>query len=71
MNPELNRDGLHRTLERVIDQADEETLNFMIKQCEMALSKLFLAKGEKQRPEVRRKLFGAKNGVPLIFAGPF
>ena len=67
MNPELNRDGLHRTLERVIDQADEETLNFMIKQCEMALSKLVLAKGEKQRTEVRRKLFQFKKGVPLIF----
>ncbi len=67
MNPELNRDGLHRTLERVIDQADEETLNFMIKQCEMALSKLGLTKGEKQRTEVRRKLFEVKKGVPLIF----
>ncbi len=67
MNPELNRDGLHRTLERVIDQAGEETLNFMIKQCEMALSKLVLAKGEKQRPEVRRKLVQFKKGVPLIF----
>ena len=67
MNPELNRDGLHRTLERVIDQAGEETLNFMIKQCEMALSKLVLAKDEKQRPEVRRKLFEVEKGVPLIF----
>ena len=67
MNPELKRDGLHRTLERVIDQAGEETLNFMIKQCEMALSKLVLAKGEKQRPEVRRQLVQFKKGVPLIF----
>ena len=66
MIQELIRDELHKTLERVIDQADEETLKFMIKKGEMALSEL-LAKVEKPRPEVRRKLFGAKNGVPLIF----
>ncbi len=67
MNPELNRDGLYRTLERVIDQADEETLRFLIKHCEMALSELGLTKGEEQRPEVRSKLFEVKKGVPLIF----
>ena len=67
MNEKLMRDELHRTLKRVIDQADEETLKFLIKQCEMALSKLVLAKGEKQRPEVRRKLFEVEKGVPLIF----
>jgi len=66
MNQELMRDELHKTLERVIDQADEETLKFMIKKGEMALAEL-LAKVEKPRPEVRRKLFGSKNGVPLIF----
>ena len=66
MNQEMIRDALHNTLERVIDQADEKTLRFMIKKGEMALSKL-LAKVERQRPEVRRKLFGAKNGVPIIF----
>ena len=67
MNEELIRDGLHRTLERVIDQADEETLRFLIKQCEMALAELVLAEDEKQRPEVRRKLIQFKKGVPLIF----
>ncbi len=67
MNEELIKDGLHRTLERVIDQADEETLRFLIKRCEMALSELGLTKGEEQRPEVRRKLFEVKKGVPLIF----
>ncbi len=67
MNEKLMRDELHRTLKRVIDQADEGTLRFLIKQCEMALSKLVLAKDEKQRPEVRRKLFEVKKGVPLIF----
>ncbi len=70
MNQELMKDELHRTLERVIDQADEESLKFIIKQCEMALSEL-LAKVEKPRSEVRRKRFGAKNGVPIIFSGPF
>ena len=67
MNEELMRDELHRTLKRVIDQADEGTLRFLIKQCEMALSELGLTKGEEQRPEVRRKLFEVEKGVPLIF----
>ncbi len=67
MNQELIRDALHKTLERVIDQADEETLKFMIKKGEMALAEL-LAKVEKPRPEVRRKLYGAKNGIPMIFS---
>ncbi len=67
MNKEMIRDGLHKTLKRVIDQAEEKTLRFLIKQCEVALSD----KVEKQRTEVRRKLFGAKNGIPLIFSGPF
>ena len=70
MNQELIRDALHSTLERVIDQADEETLKFMIKKGEMALAEL-LAKVEKPSSEVRRKLHGAKNGVPMIFCGPF
>ncbi len=67
MNEVLMRHELHKTLERVIDQADEGTLKFLIKQCEMALSELGLTKGEEQRPEVRRKLFEVKKGVPLIF----
>ncbi len=67
MNEELMRDELHRTLKRVIDQADEGTLQFLIKQCEMALSELGLTKDEEQRPEARRKLVQFKNGVPLIF----
>ncbi len=67
MNEKLMRDELHRTLKRVIDQADEGTLRFLIKQCEMALSELGLTKGEEQRPEVRRKLFEVTKGVPLIF----
>jgi hypothetical protein len=70
MNKEMTRDALHGTLERVIDQADEETLKFMIKKGEMALAKLGVAKGEKLDPEVRRNLFGAKNGIPTIFCGP-
>ncbi len=70
MNQELMKDELHKTLERVIDQADEETLRFMIKKGEMALSEL-LAKAEKPRSEVRRKLFGSRNGPPMIFCGPF
>ncbi len=70
MDQELIRDALHNTLERVIDQADEETLRFMIKKGEMALSKL-LAKVEKPRSEVRRKWLGSKNGPPMIFCGPF
>ena len=70
MNQELMKDELHRTLERVIDQADEETLRFLIKKGEMALSKL-LAEDEKPPPGVVRKLFGARNGVPIIFSGPF
>ena len=68
MNQELiTRDRFHRTLERVVDQADKGTLRFLIRKCEMALSKPGLAKDEQHRPEVRRKLFGAKNGVPMIF----
>ena len=51
------REGLHKTLQRVIDQADEETLRFMIKQCEVALAEL-LAKAENPCPEVHRKLLG-------------
>ncbi len=65
------RDGLHNKLEEVLNLADEETLKFIDKLCEMVLSELVLAKIENQRPEVSRKFFGAKNGVPLIFAGPF
>ena len=67
MNEELMRDELHRTLKRVIDQADEGTLRFLIKQCEMALSELGLTKGEEQRPEVRSKLFEVTKGVSMIF----
>ena len=67
MNEELMRHELHKTLERVIDQADEETLRFLIKQCEMALSELGLAKSEKESPEVRSKLFEVAKGVPIIF----
>ncbi len=67
MNQELIRDALHNTLERVIDQADEETLRFMIKNGEMALTEL-LAKAENPRSEVRRKLFGSKYGPPMIFS---
>ncbi len=70
MNQET-RDGLHKKLEEVLDLADEETIKFINKLCEMVLSELVLAKIENQRPEVRRKLFGAKNGVPMIFCGPF
>jgi len=66
MDQELIRNELHRTLERVIDQADEETLKFMIKKGEMALSEL-MAKAEKPRSEVRSKLLGAKIGLPMIF----
>jgi len=69
MNQELMKDELHRTLKRVVDQADEETLRFLINRGEMVLSEL-LAKFEKPRPEVRRKLFGYKNGPPMIFCGP-
>jgi len=70
MNQET-RDGLHKKLEQVLDLADEETIKFINKLCEMVLSELVLAKIENQRPEVRRKLFGSKNGPPMIFAGPF
>ena len=61
---------LHKTLERVIEQADEETLKFMVKRCETALAEL-LAKAENPGSEVRRKLFGSRNGPPMIFCGPF
>ncbi len=71
MDQELIRNELHRTLERVIDQADAETLKFLIEKCELALSTLVSAKSKEQRPEVSRKLFGAKNGPPMIFCGPF
>ncbi len=67
MHEELMRDELHRTLKRVIDQADEETLRFLIKQCEMALSERGFDKSEKQSPEVRSKLFEVTKGVPIIF----
>jgi len=67
MKQEFIRGELHKTLERVIDQADEETLKFMIKKCAMVLSELGLAMVEKQRPEVRRKLFEVTKGVPIIF----
>ena len=67
MNEELMRDELHRTLKRVIDQADEGTLKFLIKQCEMALSELGLDKSAKRSPEVRSKLFEVTKGVPMIF----
>jgi hypothetical protein len=70
MNQET-RDGLHNKLEEVLNLADEETLKFIDKLCEMVLSELVLAKIENQRPEVHRKLFGAKNGPPMIFCGPF
>jgi len=70
MNQELIKDELHRTLKRVIDQTDEETLRFIIKQCEVALSEL-IPKVENPRSDVRRKLFGYTNGPPMIFAGPF
>ncbi len=66
MNQET-RDGLHKKLEEVLDLADEETIKFINKLCEMVLSELVLAKIENQRPEVLRKLFGSKNGVPIIF----
>ncbi len=71
MNQELMKDELHRTLKRVIDQADEETLRFLINRGEMVLSELSVAKGEEQPSVMRRKLSGARNGVPMIFAGPF
>ena len=70
MNQEIMRDELHRTLERVIDQADEETLRFLINRGEMVLSELS-SKVENPRSDVRRKLFGYTNGPPMIFAGPF
>ena len=69
MQQEMIRNELHRTLKRVIDQADEETLRFLINRGEMVLSELS-AKVEKPSPEVRRKLYGAKNGIPMIFCGP-
>jgi len=58
MDQELIRNELHRTLERVIDQADEETLRFLIKKGEMALSKL-LAEDEKRYCQVK--------GNPRVF----
>ncbi len=70
MKQELMKDELHRTLERVIDQADEETLRFLINRGEMVLSEVS-PKVEKPRNDVRRKLFGYTNGPPMIFAGPF
>ena len=65
MNQET-RDGLHKKLEEVLDLADEETIKFINKLCEMVLSELVLAKIENQRPEVHRRLFGPKRGVPMI-----
>ncbi len=70
MNQELMKDELHRTLKRVIDQADEETLRFLINRGEMVLSEV-IPKVEKPRNDVRRKLLGYTNGPPMIFAGPF
>ncbi len=66
MNQET-RDGLHKKLEEVLNLADVETIKFINKLCEMVLSELILAKIEKRRPEIHRKPFGAKNGVPMIF----
>ncbi len=66
MKQELMKDELQRTLKRVIDQADEEMLRFLINRGEMVLSEL-LAKAARPLPDVRRKLFGARNGVPMIF----
>ncbi len=71
MNQELMKDELHRTLKRVIDQADEETLRFLISRGEMVLSELSVAKGEEQPSVMGRKLIGYTNGPPMIFAGPF
>jgi len=65
------RDRLHNKLEEVLNLADEETIKFINKLCDMVLSELVLAKIERQRPEIHRKLFGAKNGIPMIFSGPF
>jgi len=70
MNQELMKDELHRTLKRVIDQADEGTLRFLINRGEMVLSELS-SKVENPRSDVRRKLLGYTNGPPMIFAGPF
>ncbi len=70
MNQELMKDELHRTLKRVIDQADEETLRFLINRGEMVLSEV-ISKVEKPRNDVRRKLLGYTSGPPMIFAGPF
>ncbi len=70
MNQELMKDELHRTLKRVIDQADEEALRFLINRGEMVLSELS-SKVENPRSDVRRKLLGYTNGPPMIFAGPF
>jgi len=70
MNQELIRNELHRTLKRVIDQADEETLRFLISRGEVVLSEV-ISKVENPRSDVRRKLIGYTNGPPMIFAGPF
>ena len=70
MKQELMKDELRRTLKRVIDQADEETLRFLINRGEMVLSEV-ISKVENPRSDVRRKLFGSNNGPPMIFAGPF
>ncbi len=69
MNQELMKDELHRTLKRVMDQADEETLRFLINRGEMVLSEL-ISKVENPRSDVRRKLLGYTNGPPMIFCGP-
>ncbi len=69
MNQELMKDELHRTLKRVIDQADEETLRFLINRGEMVLSELS-SKVENPRSDVRRKLFWYTNVPPMIFCGP-
>jgi len=69
MKEELMKDELHRTLKRVIDQADEEALRFLINRGEMVLSEV-LAKAERPLPDVRRTLLGYTNGPPMIFCGP-
>ncbi len=70
MNQELMKDELHRTLKRVIDQADEEALRFLINRGEMVLSEV-IYKVENPRSVVRRNLFWYTNGPPMIFCGPF
>ncbi len=70
MDQELIRNEVHRTLKRVIDQADEEALRFLINRGEMVLTEV-ISKVENPRSDVRRTLLGYTNGPPMIFAGPF